>query len=250
MTIIESIFLGLLQGLTEFLPVSSSGHLILAQRLFAIEGNLFFDIVLHMGTLLAVVVVYRNTLRQAIRHPLKDKTVTYVLIASIPTFIIAFIVEFFLPEQLMYDLLPIGFALTIVLLVTSDLLYKKRSTNLSLVAVITTGVVQGLAVFPGLSRSGSTVSTMKLFGVKQSTCATFSFLLSIPVILGATAVETYRYIQSPENIDIVCVIVGVIVAFFSGWVALKTVQRVLKNGKWWLFALYLAIPLTLSLLTM
>ena len=148
MTIIESIFLGLLQGLTEFLPVSSSGHLILAQRLFAIEGNLFFDIVLHMGTLLAVVVVYRNTLWQAIRHPLKDKTVTYVLIASIPTFIIAFIVEFFLPEQLMYDLLPIGFALTIVLLVTSDLLYKKRSTNLSLVAVITTGGVQGLAVFP------------------------------------------------------------------------------------------------------
>lgn len=252
MTVLESVFLGLLQGLTEFLPVSSSGHLILAERLFAIEANLFFDIILHFGTLLAVIVVYRQTLWQAIRHPLKDKTALYVIIASIPTFIIAFVVEFFIPEQLLYNLLPLGFALTAVLLVLSDVLYRPSSTlqSTKIMSVVTTGIVQGLAVFPGLSRSGSTVSTMKLFGVKQSDCATFSFLLSIPVILAACAVKTYRYVKSPLNIDVICVLVGVVTAFLSGWVALKTVQRVLKKGKWSMFAVYLAIPFLLSLLTM
>ncbi|MCM1042895.1 MAG: undecaprenyl-diphosphate phosphatase [Corallococcus sp.] len=253
MTLLESIFLGLLQGFTEFLPVSSSGHLILAQKLFDIDGNLFFDVMLHVGTLAAVIIAFRKSIASMLRHPIKNKKLMYVLLASIPTFAIAFVVKFFLPEQIYSGIaLPIGFAVTIVLILLSHFLYKPkfRLDDGGVLPVLICGVVQGVAVFPGLSRSGSTISVLKLFGTEQTDSAEFSFLLSIPVILGGAAVEILEVIKTPITTPWYVIAAGVLFAFLSGSVAIHTVMRTVKSGNWLWFAVYLAIPLILSLLVL
>ncbi|MDE7454506.1 MAG: undecaprenyl-diphosphatase, partial [Clostridia bacterium] len=113
MTVLQSIFLGLLQGFTEFLPVSSSGHLMLAEKLFDIEGGLFFDVMLHLGTLIAVVIAFRHSLWDTLRHPKSSPKLLYLVVASIPTFALALLVKLFVTEKWMQNMLPIGFALTI-----------------------------------------------------------------------------------------------------------------------------------------
>lgn len=252
MTVLQSIFLGLLQGFTEFLPVSSSGHLLLAQRLFGIQADLFFDVMLHLGTLFAVVIAMRKSLFATFAHPVVDRRFRYVAVASIPTFAIALVVKLFVPETLLNKLLPVGFAATIALIVLSDKLSRPtlRLQETSWLPIIVTGAVQGIAVLPGLSRSGSTVSTMKLFGVNSTDSAEFSFLLSIPVILAAVVVEGYEALTAAVAVDWLCVAVGVVTAFLSGLVAVYTVMRSLKRNGWIAFAVYLAIPLILSLIVM
>ncbi|MCM1289554.1 MAG: undecaprenyl-diphosphate phosphatase [Corallococcus sp.] len=252
MTILESIFLGLIQGFTEFLPVSSSGHLMLAQKLFGIDAGLFFDVMLHVGTLLAVVIALRKSLWQTIRHPVRDKKFLYLVIASIPTFALALLVKLFVPESAMAIVLPIGFALTAVLIVLSEKLTKPRlrldETNF--VPALVTGITQGLAVFPGLSRSGTTISTMKFFGVNASDAAEFSFLLSIPVILASAVVELWEALHAAIAVQWYVVLIGVAAAFVSGLVSVWTVMRAVKNKSWIWFAVYLIVPFVLSLIVL
>lgn len=250
MTVLQSLFLGLLQGFTEFLPVSSSGHLMLAEKLFDVQAGLFFDVMLHLGTLLAVVIAMRHSLWQTIRHPLASKKLLYLTAASIPTFAIALLVKLFVPESVMLYALPVGFALTIVLIVLSDRLSKPRLRleQAGWASVIVTGVTQGIAVFPGLSRSGSTISTMKLFGINGSDAAEFSFLLSVPVILAGAAVEGWEALHVALTTPWYCVVVGIVAAFLSGSVSVYMVMRAIKTKSWIWFAVYLLIPLTVSLI--
>ena len=253
MTVLQSIFLGLLQGFTEFLPVSSSGHLMLAEKLFDIEGGLFFDVMLHLGTLLAVIISMRHSLWQTVRHPIASKKLVYLLTASAPTFVIALLVKLFVPEAFMQMLLPVGFALTIVIIILSDRLSKPRLRleEAGFLPVIITGVAQGVAVFPGLSRSGSTISTMKLFGVNASDSAEFSFLLSIPVILASAAVEGYEALTSAITIPAwYCIVIGIVAAFLSGLVSVYMVMRAVKTKSWIWFAVYLIVPFVVSLIVL
>lgn len=252
MTILEGIFLGLLQGFTEFLPISSSGHLLLAQKIFDIEANLLVDVLLHLGTLAAVLLAMRKSVWQAVRHPVADKRLLYVAVASLPTFAIALAVKLLVSEELMNKLLPIGFAATIVLIVLSDKLAKPklRLTQGGLLPVTITGVVQGIAVFPGLSRSGSTISAMKLLGINGSDSAEFSFLLSVPVIAASAAVELLEAMHSPQVLPWGAICAGIAAAFLSGTVSVYMVMRAVKRNRWTWFALYLAFPLVLSLIVM
>lgn len=251
MTVLQSIFLGLLQGFTEFLPVSSSGHLLLAEKLFDIKAGLFFDVMLHVGTLVAVLIAFRHSLRQTLRHPKSNPKLLYLVVASVPTFAIALLVKLFVPEQYLVNLLPIGFALTIALIVISQFLSKPRVRldESGWLPVIITGVTQGIAVFPGLSRSGSTISVMKLFGVNASDSAEFSFLLSIPVILASAAVEIYEAATTAIAVPPwYCIVIGVLAAFLSGLVSIYMVMRAVKTKSWIAFAVYLIIPLVISLI--
>ena len=250
MTVLQSLFLGLLQGLTEFLPVSSSGHLLLAERLFDVQAGLFFDVMLHLGTLAAVVIALRKSLWQTVRHPVASKKLVYLLVASAPTFAIALVVKLFVPEKAFAWLLPVGFALTSVLIVLADKLSKPklRLEEAGWLPVVITGVVQGVAVFPGLSRSGSTISTMKLFGLNGSDAAEFSFLLSIPVILASAVVEGWEALHTAVTIPWYCVVVGIASAFVSGLVSVYMVMRAVKTKSWIWFAVYLAIPFVISLI--
>ena len=250
MTVLQSLFLGLLQGFTEFLPISSSGHLLLAEKLFDIEAGLFFDVMLHLGTLAAVVISLRHSLWQTIRHPVASKKFVYLVVASVPTFAIALVVKLFVPENFMAMLLPVGFALTIVLIILSDKLSKPRLRleEAGWLPVIITGVTQGVAVFPGLSRSGSTISTMKLFGLNASDAAEFSFLLSIPVILASAVVEGWEALHTAISIPWYCIVIGIVAAFVSGLVSVYMVMRAVKTKSWIWFAVYLIIPLVISLI--
>ena len=250
MTVLQSIFLGLLQGFTEFLPVSSSGHLMLAEKLFDVEAGLFFDVMLHLGTLAAVIIALRQSLWQTIRHPLASRKLLYLVAASIPTFVIALIVKIFVSEEMMFYVLPAGFALTIVLIVLSDRLSKPRFRleEASWASVVVTGVTQGIAVFPGLSRSGSTISVMKLFGMNGSDAAEFSFLLSVPVILASAAVEGYEALNTAIVTPWYCIVTGIAAAFLSGLVSVYMVMRAVKTKSWIWFAVYLLAPFTVSLI--
>lgn len=252
MTVLQSIFLGLLQGFTEFLPVSSSGHLMLAERLFDVQAGLFFDVMLHLGTLAAVVISLRHTLWQTLRHPLSSKKLLFLVVASVPTFVLALLVKLFVSERAMQIALPVGFALTIVLIVLSDRLSKPRFRleEASWQCIVVTGLTQGVAVFPGLSRSGSTISAMKLFGMNASDAAEFSFLLSIPVILASAAVEGYGALQTAITIPWYCVVTGIVAAFLSGLVSVYMVMRAIKTKSWIWFAVYLLVPFTISLITL
>lgn len=252
MTTLESIFLGLLQGFTEFLPISSSGHLMLAQKLFDVDANLFFDVMLHVGTLLAVVIVLRKSLWQTLRHPIADRRFFLLVVASVPTFAIALVVKLLASESLMQKLLPIGFALTMVLIVLSQKLAKPtmRLDQTRWLPALVTGIAQGVAVFPGLSRSGTTISVLKFFGVNACDAAEFSFLLSIPVILASAAVETLQTLQTNVQVDWLCVAIGMAAAFVSGLVSIKTVLRAVQDKSWIWFAVYLIVSLTLSLITL
>ena len=251
MTILQSIFLGLLQGWTEFLPISSSGHLILAQRLFDVEASLFFDVALHLGTFVAVVLVYKKSLISYTKNPLNNKRLRLVGLASIPTFALAFVVKTFVNDGLFANLLPIGFALTIALLVVSHYFYKPRFAidGCPLWTAILCGIVQGVAVFPGLSRSGSTVSTLKLCGLKQAEATEFSFVLSLPVIAASALVEGLELISTSLSTPWYCVAIGVFFAFLSGYSALSLLKS-LTSKNWIWFAFYLPIPLLLSIITL
>ena len=205
MTVLQSIFLGLLQGFTEFLPVSSSGHLILAERLFDLPANLFFDVMLHLGTLAAAVIALRKSLWSALRHPVKDKKLPYLLLASLPTFAIALAVKLLVPEKLLKSLLPVGFALTIALIVLS---------------------------------------------VTAEDSAEFSFLLSVPIIAAGGAAELWEALKTHASVQWSAVAVGTTAAFLSGLVAVNACLRIVKGKSWVGFAIYLALPLLLSLITM
>lgn len=251
MTVLQSIFLGLLQGFTEFLPVSSSGHLLLAEKLFNIEAGLFYDVMLHLGTLAAVIIALRHSLWQTVRHPKSNPKLLYLVVASIPTFALALLVKLFVSEKWMQNLLPVGFALTIVLITLSQFLSKPRLRidQSGWLPVVITGVTQGVAVFPGLSRSGSTISVMKLFGINASDAAEFSFLLSIPVILASAAVEIFEVATTALVTPAwYCVVIGVFTAFVSGLVSIYMVMRAVKTKSWIAFAVYLIIPLIISLI--
>lgn len=237
MKIWQAFVLGLIQGLSEFLPVSSSGHLLLAEKIGVGEPSLFFNVLLHVGTLLAVVIVLRKPLFELIRHPFQKKTL-YLIIASIPTACIALIFKFFAPSLLDGAMRAFGFMLTSVSLFVSEKIIKKRNLPLNCPRALATGFFQGIAVLPGVSRSGMTISAMLALGVERDEAAEFSFLLSIPIILASAAWETVEYVKVGGIIEAAPVAVGVITAFVSGLIAVKAMLKIVKERSLIGFSIY------------
>ena len=202
MNLLHAIVMGILQGLTEFLPVSSSGHLVLFTRITGIESNLFFDLFLHLATLFAVVIQFRRQVLSVIKKPFSPFSLKLILATSISV-ILAFI---FKDVPSYFDSIVIGIA-------------------------------QGLAVFPGLSRSGTTVSTGKLLGVDEEQNTSFCFLLSIPIIIGGTALELIE--GTATVISPLYLFAGFICAFVSGLIALRFIKNAFKNSRF--FAIYLVV---------
>lgn len=256
--------MGIVQGLTEFLPVSSSGHLLLLQRLGVGEPDLLFNVLVHAGTLAAVVVVYFRALANLVRHPAKSD-LRYLVIASVPTAAIALCAKLLLPDWLLGKYLATGFAATTVFLVAAELFGEKdplvnplsKNTILARNGTLTTrnslliGLFQGFAVMPGLSRSGATISTALLLGYPREKACEFSFLLSVPIILASVAGELLEVFISPENAATVTAVspaataipyaVGVIVAFVTGLLALRLMLRIVRSKRFYGFAAYTAV---------
>ncbi len=269
MEIYQGIILGILQGLTEFLPVSSSGHLVLGQTYFNItEGNLVFDVAVHMGTLAAVLVVYFSDIRSMTlsffqflaasnkrelnRTDENLNLIWCILAGSVPTALIGFGLKKF-EDILFTSSLLVG----VMLMVTGTLLWvsKKYVKNervntapLTLKRALLIGVVQGLAVIPGISRSGSTIVAGLYAGLDRTLAARFSFLLSIPAICGAQIISVKDLLKTGGAID-PAVICGTIVSFFVGLAALKLLLKLVHTGKFHLFAPYCWLAGALALLS-
>ena len=229
MTYLKAILLGLVQGLTEFLPVSSSGHLLLLEKLSFAPASLFLNLALHVATLFAVLIVMRREVWDILRHPLSSD-LKYICLASLPTVAVALLFSFFLPELLAGAMLPFGFLLTSALLFLTESFSKGRGREIDVRNSLITGVMQGIAVLPGVSRSGATISALRLTGVEGEKAAAFSFLLSLPVIAGGFLLEGVKSGFSVEGAELPVVAAAVLAAFLSGLFAAKFMLKRVKKG--------------------
>lgn len=240
MLLIKYIFLGIVQGLTEFLPVSSSAHLVIFQERLAIQENqLLLGIVLHLGTLLALIVF----LFKDIKRLLTIKIIFYIFLATALTAAIALIGKDFFEGMFLSSkavTLPL-FITGVILLCTKKFSQGKRKfSNLKFTDALWLGLVQGLSVIPGLSRSGLTISTLLFRNVERETAFKFSFLASILAILGALIFKLNKFSQL-SLLEFRYMTFGFFAAFLSGLIALKILLSVIRKAQLHLFGYYCLI---------
>ena len=276
MTILQSIFLGIVQGLTEFLPVSSSGHLAILQNLFHVEtdGGMLFDILLHLGTLLVVFIVYRRDIGQMIlaffqmaadifrnihtaflnaRHKTNlpyqpvaassyRKFVVLVLVSTIPTGIIGVLGKDIVEKSGQTLLIPgICLLITAVVLMIADTVPggDKLPRTVTMRDALIIGIIQGFATMPGLSRSGLTIAICLVLGLDRRFAVKYSFILSIPAILGAAVLELKDVFQEPAAASQVGIcLAGVAAAAVFGYICIRTMLVVVRQKKLSYFSYY------------
>lgn len=240
MTIFQAVVLGIVQGLTEFLPISSSGHLVMFEQFFNLENELFLTIALHFGTLFAVFFVYYKDVWHVIRHPTSTLS-KRLIIATIPTVIIVWLFKSFAPSIFASCFYIVGFAISAFLLVVTSLVYRKNKNGIiGVKSSIIIGIAQGLACLPGISRSGSTICAGLLCGEDKKSVADFSFLLSIPIIIASIAYE-FIFDFSNITVPIIPLLVGMFCACISGIFAIKFMLKIVQKAKLYYFSIYLFI---------
>lgn len=244
MNLFEAVILGLLQGLAEFLPISSSGHLVLFQKILHIdEPSMTFDILLHLGTLIPIFIVFRDDLLSIIKKPFQK--LTYMLIiATLPTVIVALLFKDSI--EAMFEtgrFLSVSFIITGVLLLYADKIPSadRKDDNLSALDAIIIGIMQAVAITPGISRSGSTIAGGLFRRLDKVFAAKFAFLMSIPAVLGALVLEIKDVITDGvplENIFSAPYFFGILTAAFSGYVAIKFMMELVNKSKLKYFSYY------------
>ncbi len=259
MIYVIALLLGLVQGLCEFLPVSSSGHLFLIRTLTrdAVgEGTFgsFFTVMLHVATLIAVVIVYREQVLAILKKPFQKLTL-HLILATLPTVAVALILRKFDALDAWLDrgnLVGASFLLTAVFLTVGELIRrlnrKKRPLkDMRVSDALLIGGMQAIGVLPGVSRSGSTITGARLRGLTRKTAADFSFLLSIPAILGGLVLEIYKLVKHPEAVGAmnsvsywVALTLAMLVAAISGYFAVRFMIRLITKKGLWGFAIYTA----------
>lgn len=252
MDLLEAIILGIIQGLTEFLPVSSSGHLELAKALFGDtsvpQESLTFTVVLHAATALSTIVVFRKEIAEIFRGLFQFKWneemqfSVKIILSMIPAVVIGLAFEKELESFFGGEVLLVGFMLlvTAVLLLLADKA-KNTNKNVSFKSSVIIGISQAIAMLPGISRSGATISTSVLLGVDRTKAARFSFLMVVPLILGKVAKDILSGEINFQSSEIVPLSAGFIAAFISGLLACTWMIALVKKSKLSYFSLYCAI---------
>jgi undecaprenyl-diphosphatase len=257
MSILDAVILGLVQGLTEFLPVSSSGHLVLGQHLLNVQNPqmLSFDVYVHFGTLISVCIIFRKdivamvlslwkalhtgTWKQAYETNEYVRLSLAIIVGSIPAAIIGLkyhdqIAEAFRDPKLV----AVNLVITGLLLFLTRFPKPLEGKRLGLVAGFIIGIAQSVAILPGISRSGSTISTAMFLRLSPGMAARFSFLLSIPVIAGAALLETKTVVRQGMESGFGPFILGLIAAAVAGYFSIKLLLRLIESGKFSWFAFY------------
>ena len=257
---LEAIILGFVQGLTEFLPVSSSGHLTIGKELLGIESsNLKFEVIVHAATVTSTIVVFYkeilNLIKGFFRFKLNDETnyIIKIAISMIPVFIIGIFFKEYVEEIFGSGLLIVGLSLllTATLLALTNII-KPREREITKKDAFIIGVAQAIAVLPGLSRSGATISTGMMLGVKKEEIAKFSFLMVLVPVLGEAFLELFsgEFTAAASGISITSLILGFVSAFVSGLFACKVMINLVKKAKLTGFAIYCAIIGVLCLVSL
>lgn len=251
---LQALVLGVIQGLTEYLPVSSSGHLAIGSALFGVDGedNLAFTVMVHVATVLSTLVILWKEidwiLKGIFKFEMNDETkyVLNIIVSMIPIGIVGVFFKDKVEEVFGSGLLVVGCCLliTAALLCFSYYAKPRERETITLRDAFIIGLAQACAVLPGLSRSGSTIATGLLLGNKKEKLAQFSFLMVIPPILGEALLDVMKAVKGEEafgNIDALPLIVGFVAAFVSGCVACKWMINIVKKGKLVWFGVYCAI---------
>ncbi|MCK4224038.1 MAG: undecaprenyl-diphosphate phosphatase [candidate division Zixibacteria bacterium] len=257
MSLLEAVLLGIVQGLTEFLPISSSGHLVLGEFLLKVKfDDISFEIFLHFGTFLSVVIVFRHTIWSIFRAVwLKAKSIFVsedassesedwllfwlIIAGSIPAGVAGLLFKNYIERS--FSSVPF---VSVMLLITGTVLFltqffKATRGKLNFGDAFLVGLAQALAMLPGISRSGLTISTGVFKGVERSKAAEFSFLLSLPAILGASLLELKEVLSHANSgLDLKIYLTGAVTAFVVGYLAIKFLLSVIKKGKFQYFGYY------------
>lgn len=244
---LEAMVLGIIQGLTEFLPVSSTGHLYLGRHLFGLDSaGLFLDTMLHLGTLAAVIAVYGDDIAAICRNPL-GKTGRLLIVGTIPAVVVGIVWE-----DTFETISQTGVTIGWEFLITGGVLYwadrmkaggYKRMEDLSYSDALWIGVAQSAAIFPAVSRSGMTIAAALLRNVETTTAATFSFLLSIPAISGGILLQGAKLLNGrAEHLPLSSLLIGTAMAGICGYAAVRWMIRLLRRGSlkgfaWYVWAL-------------
>ena len=262
MTIFDAVMQGIIQGLTEFLPISSDGHLSIYQHFTGNYGEsaLIFTLMLHLGTLIAVFVTYRKTIWELIQEgfsilydlfhgrlakvtPNKDRKMIYMLVVTtIPLFgfvlIKDFITSFAEDSDIIVEGLCFLFTAVMLFLAAKCVKGRKGPREMTVMDALIIGVFQGLAILPGVSRSGSTISSGLLLGYSKDYMVTYSFILSIPAILGACVLDIPEIIAAGMVYSWPVIIAGLISSAIVGFVAIKLIRYLVVNDKFIIFSYY------------
>ena len=234
--------LGLVQGLCEFLPVSSSGHLVLLSELFGVEDSLFVSIVLHVATLLAVLVVFRKDIWQMIRHPFSAESMN-IVIATIPTCVIVLMLMPIVDASFGGSYLAFSFLISACLLLFSQNFAKKKAFQGTFTRknALIMGIAQGLAVFPGISRSGTTICAGLLSGGDKKECAKFSLLMSVPIIILSMIMEIVKISLGGQTVAVspIGMILSFLIAFLVGILSIKVMIKLTEKANFKWFSIYL-----------
>ena len=263
MSVIEAVFLGLIQGLTEFLPISSSGHLVIFQTVLGIDNNsadLMFDSLLHIGTLFAVFIAFGSKIKELVSEAFstskqivsgklqfksinsKQRMLFSLFISLIPLLFIFPIKEFI--EKTYSSIITVGIALifTSILLFLCDKIFEGNTTeeDLTVKKSLVVGIVQAFAVIPGISRSGFTITAGIMCGFNRKLAVQYSFLLSIPTIIAGALLNIIDAInvESVNTSLLIPYMIGMATAAISGYASLKLLQFLLKNKKFIIFSIY------------
>jgi len=257
LSILQSILLGLVQGLTEFLPVSSSGHLVLAKYFLGIqEKDIAFEVIVHFGTLLAIITAFRkellDILADCVRYvsgaketnagpemPAGVRMFLFIVVGMIPAGLVGFLFEDVF-ESVFSNPVFVSIALIFTgILLTLTRLAPEKTRDLTVGKAFLIGVAQILALFPGVSRSGTTITTGLLLGVKGEEAARYSFLMVIPLIFGATLLQSFKMLANPPSASEALVLgIGCLSAYLSGLWAIKWLLAVVQHGRFARFAYY------------
>lgn len=252
MTILQAIILGVVQGLTEFLPVSSDGHLVLFQEVFGLRppNAVAFDVLLHLGTLVAVVAYFRDDLLQMTlslfggggpEAPVHRRWIWLLAFGTLPVAVVGLLLEDWF-ETTFHSIVWAGAGL----LVTGTMLSiihgrgaeGRRAADLTFRDAFVIGGIQIIALLPGVSRSGSTLFGALMTGVERTTAARFSFLLSIPAIVGALILKSGEVLEMARVGDPAPLILGPLAAMITGWLAIDILMRAVRKGSLRIFAVY------------
>lgn len=261
MTWFEALILGLIQGLTEFLPVSSSGHLELGKEFFGFDllasDSLTFDVIVHGGTALSTLVVFRKDILWILKGLIQKgwnsekRFVMLIIVSMIPAALVGFVFEEQIEQLFAGQILLVG----VMLIITALLLFladraRKTHKSVSPVDAFVIGIAQAIAILPGISRSGATIATSVLLGVSRDRAARFSFLMVLPLIIGKMILdvsEIYQTGGADINISISSLTVGFLAAFISGLFACSWMIKIVRNAKLKYFAYYCFLVGTLTI---
>jgi len=263
LTVLKAVVLGMVQGLTEFLPVSSSGHLVIGSQILGFhEPGIVFEVCLHLGTLVSVILVFHRELRQMVRaffvapaeRRADPELALYfrwginVIVATLPAVVVGLLLNDSI-DRIFDSVLTTYLMLTVtgVLMLLTPLL-KERTTEITWPDALAIGIAQAMAIMPGLSRSGSTIFTGMLLGINRETAARFSFIMSIPAILGAAVLKLGDLFAAPHaNGELAALAAGTLASLVTGYGAIVLLLSIARRGKLYWFGYYCLAVATVGL---